>query len=191
MTCSPHCFLPWCGVRCHAGAARFAASNIQPAANALGHSLTLCVCVAVFRFQAGCIAAEEGAAGLVLHARHADQQYSPPCHWGAVADLVAAVPSSVPVIGNGDVFEAADAIQMMRQTGCRGEWLHTTWQGHSGGNTLTKKTPCLVLTESFKDKAGFVCRWSGVTLTGCGNPCCAVLFAYLRCVVAVVLDLQV
>lgn len=70
--------------------------------------------------QAGLIAADEGVAGLVLHARHADQQYSPPCHWDAVAQLVATVPPSVPVIGNGDVFEAADAIQMMRQTGCKG-----------------------------------------------------------------------
>lgn len=70
--------------------------------------------------QAGQIAAAEGAAGLVLHARTADQQYGPPSHWDAVAQLVAAVPASVPVIGNGDVFEAADAVQIMRQTGCQG-----------------------------------------------------------------------
>lgn len=74
-----------------------------------------------FVIQAGQIAAAEGASGLVLHARTADQQYSPPCHWDAVAQLVAAVPPNVPVIGNGDVFEAADAVQMLRQTGCRGK----------------------------------------------------------------------
>jgi tRNA-dihydrouridine synthase len=77
----------------------------------------LCCC----RVQAGKIAADEGAAGLVLHARTADQQYSPPCHWNAVAQLVAAVPANVPVIGNGDIYEAADAIEMMRQTGCKGK----------------------------------------------------------------------
>lgn len=75
---------------------------------------------AVLLLQAGQIAAAEGAAGLVLHARTADQQYGPPSHWDAVARLVAAVPENVPVIGNGDVFEAADAVQMMRQTGCQG-----------------------------------------------------------------------
>jgi tRNA-dihydrouridine synthase len=93
-----------------------------PAINVPGHSLVLPVLL-LPNPQAGRIAAEEGVAGLVLHARHADQQYSPPCHWDAVAQLVAAVPPSVPVIGNGDVFEAADAIQMMRQTGCKGELL--------------------------------------------------------------------
>jgi len=56
----------------------------------------------------------------VLHARTADQQYSPPCQWDAVAQLVAALPDSMPVIGNGDVYEAADAILIMRQTGCKG-----------------------------------------------------------------------
>lgn len=74
--------------------------------------------------QAGQIAAAEGASGLVLHARTADQQYSPPCHWDAVAQLVAGVPASVPVIGNGDVYEAADAIEMMRQTGCKGKTVY-------------------------------------------------------------------
>lgn len=70
--------------------------------------------------QAGVIAAEEGVAGIVLHARTADQQYDPPAHWEAVQQLVQAVPQ-LPIIGNGDVFEAADAVQMMRQTGCKGE----------------------------------------------------------------------
>lgn len=80
--------------------------------------------------QAGQIAAAEGVAGLVLHARTADQQYGPPVHWEAVARLVQAVAAvsgssssgcSCPVIGNGDVFEAADAVELMRQTGCQGE----------------------------------------------------------------------
>jgi Dihydrouridine synthase (Dus) len=70
--------------------------------------------------QAGAIAASEGVSGIVLHARTAMQQYSPPADWGAIARLVAALPG-VPIIGNGDVFEAADALRMMRETGCAGE----------------------------------------------------------------------
>lgn len=66
-----------------------------------------------------CIGAEaEGAAALTLHARTADQQYAPPVHWAAVGELVANV--SIPVIGNGDIYEAGDALRMMRETGCKG-----------------------------------------------------------------------
>lgn len=79
----------------------------------------LCPC-AVVPLQAGLIAADEGVSGIVLHARTADQQYNPPAHWEAVQQLVQAVPH-LPVVGNGDVFEAADAVEMMRQTGCKGE----------------------------------------------------------------------
>ncbi|KAI8464215.1 MAG: dihydrouridine synthase-domain-containing protein [Monoraphidium minutum] len=68
--------------------------------------------------EAGAIAEEEGVAGITLHARTADQLYAPHADWGAVRALVSAV--RVPVIGNGDVFEAADAIQMIRETGCAG-----------------------------------------------------------------------
>ncbi|KXZ54152.1 hypothetical protein GPECTOR_5g250 [Gonium pectorale] len=51
--------------------------------------------------QAGRIAESEGAAAITLHARTADQLYSPPADWAAVRQLVEAV--RVPVIGNGDV----------------------------------------------------------------------------------------
>lgn len=67
--------------------------------------------------QAGRIAEGEGTAAITLHARTADQLYSPPADWGAISQLVAAV--RVPVIGNGDVFEAADAMRMLRETGER------------------------------------------------------------------------
>ncbi|KAG2453084.1 hypothetical protein HYH02_002416 [Chlamydomonas schloesseri] len=68
--------------------------------------------------QAGRIAEAEGAAALVLHARTADQLYSSPVDWAAVRALVGAV--SIPVVGNGDVFEGADALRLLRETGCAG-----------------------------------------------------------------------
>ncbi len=68
--------------------------------------------------QAGRIAEAEGAAALVLHARTADQLYSSPVDWAAVRALVEAV--SIPVVGNGDVFEGADALALLRETGCAG-----------------------------------------------------------------------
>ncbi|EFJ43344.1 hypothetical protein VOLCADRAFT_106923 [Volvox carteri f. nagariensis] len=68
--------------------------------------------------DAGRIAEAEGAAALTLHARTADQLYSAPVMWHAIRDLVKTV--QIPVIGNGDVYEASDAVQLMEQTGCAG-----------------------------------------------------------------------
>ncbi|PNH05722.1 putative tRNA-dihydrouridine synthase, partial [Tetrabaena socialis] len=68
--------------------------------------------------QAGRAAEAEGAAAITLHARTADQLYSPPVDWPAVRQLVEAV--RIPVIGNGDVYEGADAVRLMAETGCAG-----------------------------------------------------------------------
>lgn len=59
-----------------------------------------------------------GARWVALHARTALDGYGPPARWDAIADLVAAV--DIPVLGNGDIWEASDAVAMMRQTGCAG-----------------------------------------------------------------------
>jgi tRNA-dihydrouridine synthase B len=57
-----------------------------------------------------------GVAAIALHARTAGQGYRGRADWDAIARLVEAV--SVPVIGNGDVFTAHDAVRMIRRTGC-------------------------------------------------------------------------
>jgi nifR3 family TIM-barrel protein len=69
--------------------------------------------------DAGRIAEEEGVAAVALHGRTAAQAYSGQADWAAVARLKETV-TSVPVLGNGDVWEAADALRMMRETGCDG-----------------------------------------------------------------------
>ena len=69
--------------------------------------------------DAGRIAEDEGVAAVALHGRTAAQAYSGQADWAAVARLKEAV-TSVPVLGNGDVWEAADALRMMRETGCDG-----------------------------------------------------------------------
>ncbi|MBN3455126.1 MULTISPECIES: tRNA dihydrouridine synthase DusB [Mycolicibacterium] len=69
--------------------------------------------------DAGRIAAEEGAAAVALHARTASQRYSGTADWNQIAALKAHV-TSVPVLGNGDIFEADDALAMMAATGCDG-----------------------------------------------------------------------
>jgi len=69
--------------------------------------------------DAGRIGEEEGCAAIALHARTAAQLYDGAADWEAVALLKERV-RSIPVLGNGDVFEAHDALRMMRQTGCDG-----------------------------------------------------------------------
>src|ERR1700712_3887459 len=67
----------------------------------------------------GRIAAQEGVAAIALHARTVEQHYAGFADWAAIGELKAAVPE-IPVLGNGDIWEASDAVAMMRETGCDG-----------------------------------------------------------------------
>lgn len=67
----------------------------------------------------GLIAEAEGAAAVTLHARTAAQLYSGHADWAAIAELKQAV-TTIPVLGNGDIWEGSDALAMMAVTGCDG-----------------------------------------------------------------------
>lgn len=69
--------------------------------------------------EAGRIAEQAGAAAVALHGRTAMQHYSGTADWDAIASLKRAV-TSIPVLGNGDIFSAQDALDMMAHTGCDG-----------------------------------------------------------------------
>ncbi|WP_158847012.1 tRNA dihydrouridine synthase DusB [Saccharothrix deserti] len=69
--------------------------------------------------DAGRIAEDEGAQAVALHARTAAQRYSGQADWSAIARLKEAV-TSIPVLGNGDIFSAQDALDMVAETGCDG-----------------------------------------------------------------------
>jgi nifR3 family TIM-barrel protein len=69
--------------------------------------------------DAGHIGEGEGCAAVALHARTAAQLYDGAADWDAIAALKQHV-RSIPVLGNGDVFEAHDALRMLRATGCDG-----------------------------------------------------------------------
>ena len=73
----------------------------------------------VTHLESGRIAEDEGAAAVTLHARTAEQLYSGTADWDAIGELKRAV-TSIPVLGNGDLWEAADALSMMDATGCDG-----------------------------------------------------------------------
>ncbi|MBK8078210.1 MAG: tRNA dihydrouridine synthase DusB [Kineosporiaceae bacterium] len=69
--------------------------------------------------DAGRIAEAEGVAAVALHARTAADYYAPSADWTAIARLKEAV-TTIPVLGNGDIWSAADALDMVRRTGCDG-----------------------------------------------------------------------
>ncbi len=68
--------------------------------------------------ELGRIVEGEGADGVTLHARTARQQFSGFADWSHIARLKEAL--SIPVLGNGDVKRAEDAVAMRRETGCDG-----------------------------------------------------------------------
>lgn len=68
--------------------------------------------------DAGRIAEQAGCAAIALHGRTAQQAYAGHADWDAIAALKASV--ALPVLGNGDIWEADDATRMMRHTGVDG-----------------------------------------------------------------------
>ncbi|PZG08736.1 tRNA dihydrouridine synthase DusB [Micromonospora craterilacus] len=68
--------------------------------------------------EAGLAAQEAGVAAVALHGRTAAQRYSGTADWDAIATLKQAL--DVPVLGNGDIWEADDALRMVAHTGVDG-----------------------------------------------------------------------
>lgn len=100
--------------------------------------------------EAALIAEAEGAAAVTVHARTAEQRYSGRARWDAIGRLKEAV-RSIPVLGNGDIWEASDAADMMRATGCDGvvigrgclgrPWLFADLAALPNGPSVTASSP--------------------------------------------------
>jgi nifR3 family TIM-barrel protein len=66
-------------------------------------------------------AVDVGITWIALHARTAEQMYSGNASWIAIKKLVDELKgSNVPVLGNGDIWSAQDALRMIDETGCHG-----------------------------------------------------------------------
>ena len=69
--------------------------------------------------DAGRIAANAGVTWVALHGRTAAQYYGGKADWSTIARLVEHIPDT-PVLGNGDIWSAQDAVRMIEETGARG-----------------------------------------------------------------------
>lgn len=68
--------------------------------------------------EAAHIAQEEGCAAVTLHARTTAEYYGGRADWDRISQLVQAL--DIPVFGNGDIWTAEDALEMLSKTGCAG-----------------------------------------------------------------------
>jgi nifR3 family TIM-barrel protein len=121
----------------------------------------------------GRIAEEEGVAAVALHARTAEQLYSGSARWEAIAALKAHV-TSIPVLGNGDIWEAHDALAMLAQTGCDGvvvgrgclgrPWLFRDLVDAFAGRPVQSPPLLGEVTTVMRDHAERLVVWNGEML---------------------------
>lgn len=118
----------------------------------------------------GRIAEEEGVAAISLHARTAEQLYSGSARWDAIAALKAHV-TSIPVLGNGDIWEAHDALAMIEETGCDGvvvgrgclgrPWLFRDLADAFAGRPVAPPPLLGEVCTVMREHAGRLAEWAG------------------------------
>lgn len=119
--------------------------------------------------DAGRVGQEEGCAAVGLHARTAEQFYEDGADWDAIAELVALL--DIPVFGNGDIWEAHDALRMIDQTGCAGviigrgclgrPWLFAELAELMSGATPSEAPRFGVITAIMRGHAEAMVEWYG------------------------------
>lgn len=120
--------------------------------------------------DSGRIAADAGCVAVALHARTAAQLYSGTARWQAIAELVDALPG-FQVLGNGDIWEAGDALRMMRESGCAGvvigrgclgrPWLFRELDQLFSGHDLVAPPTLGGVIEIMIRHARALCAWMG------------------------------
>jgi nifR3 family TIM-barrel protein len=117
-------------------------------------------------------AAEAGVAWVALHGRTANQMYSGKADWEAIAELVEAMKVyDLPVLGNGDIWSAQDALNMVKQTqvagvvigrGCLGRpWLFGQLAAAFKGEPIPKDPNLLQITKIMQRHAELLCELYG------------------------------
>ena len=122
--------------------------------------------------EAGKIAAKAGVTWVALHARTAEQMYSGKARWQAIKTLVKELKEfNVPVLGNGDIWSAQDALEMVKETGCAGvvvgrgclgrPWLFGQLAAAFAGKEIPKDPGLEVVSQIIKRHAVLLCELYG------------------------------
>jgi nifR3 family TIM-barrel protein len=120
--------------------------------------------------DAGRIAEDEGVSAVALHARTVEQLYSGDARWDAIGELKAHV-TSIPVLGNGDIWEAHDALRMLRATGADGvvvgrgclgrPWLFRDLTSVFEGDDVSPRPTLADTVATMLDHARLLVEWMG------------------------------
>lgn len=125
---------------------------------------------AITFLDAGRIAEDEGCRAVALHARTANQLYSGTADWRRIAELKEAV-TSIPVLGNGDIWEADDALRMLRETGADGvvvgrgclgrPWIFRDLADVFAGREVAPRPNLGEVLDGMVEHAELLCDWMG------------------------------
>jgi len=126
--------------------------------------------------EAGRIAEGEGIAAVALHARTASQAYSGQADWSAIKALKQVV-RSIPVLGNGDIWSADDALAMVEQTGCDGvvvgrgclgrPWLFTDLAAAFSGTAARIQPTLGQVAETLRRHTEYLAEFHGSEMKAC------------------------
>ncbi|HLL65612.1 MAG TPA: tRNA dihydrouridine synthase DusB [Micromonosporaceae bacterium] len=127
--------------------------------------------------DAGLAAQDAGAAAVALHARTAAQRYSGSADWSAIAALKATL--DVPVLGNGDIWEADDALRMIAETGADGvvvgrgclgrPWLFADLAAAFAGRSERVLPRLDVVAATMRRHAQLLVEWQEHEVRGCAD----------------------
>jgi len=126
--------------------------------------------------EAGLAAQDEGAAAVALHARTAAQAYSGTADWSAIRLLKETV-TEVPVLGNGDIWSAEDALRLVDETGCDGvvvgrgclgrPWLFADLAAGFAGSPVRFRPGLREVAETMRRHAAYLVDFYGDEDRGC------------------------
>jgi nifR3 family TIM-barrel protein len=119
--------------------------------------------------EAGLRAQDAGVRYVALHGRTAADFYGGTADWHTIADLAALL--DIPVLGNGDIWEADDAVRMMQQTGCAGvvvgrgclgrPWLFADLAAAFDGRPERARPDLREVARTMRRHAELLSEWAG------------------------------